>query len=100
MARHNSPYRLGYRYCPPYCVYSRYPKADEWPPEEAEDLECPKCGAQEITILEEGLGLRAMIGDLAQCWMCKHEFRITENCWKVTRTYSGGWGETKGELGT
>jgi hypothetical protein len=67
-----------------YAYYSRYPRGFREYPKEALDLKCPKCGAEEIVILEELPDSRipGMIGNLAQCWICKHEFRITENCWK------------------
>jgi hypothetical protein len=65
----------------PYCLYTRYPEgiAGSY----AEDLMCPKCGAEEIVITKESeFGAKGMMGDEAQCWICKHEFTITENCWK------------------
>ena len=69
----------------PYALYTRYPRGIT-PELEAEDLCCPKCGAQEIIILKESpFGSPAMMGDEAQCWICKHEFIITENSWKLRR---------------
>ena len=68
----------------PFAFYSRYPDATktQWP-SEAYDLECPKCSSQEIVLIEEAeKPTQHMVGDLAQCWICKNEFRVTENCWK------------------
>lgn len=46
-------------------------------------LHCPACAAEEIEVVEEALGGgKHLLGDLARCWICKHEFRVTENCWK------------------
>jgi predicted Zn finger-like uncharacterized protein len=67
-----------------YAFYTRYPDIGKslWP-KEAYDLECPKCGAQEIVLIRESpVPGKAMLGDLVRCWMCKHEFNVTENCWK------------------
>jgi hypothetical protein len=65
----------------PYGIYTRYPEGIGG--ESAEDLKCPKCGSEEIVILtESGLGAW-MMGDKAQCWICKHNFPITDNCWKI-----------------
>lgn len=63
-----------------YAFYTRYPRQNDgsWP-KEAEDLTCPKCGAQEI-ICPDGTGIE--LGNRAQCWICKHEFIITGSCWK------------------
>ena len=67
----------------PYALYTRYPRGIGQAQLEAEDLECPACGAQEIVITKEfefeAVGMK---GDSAQCWICKHEFDITEGCWK------------------
>lgn len=64
----------------PYAIYTRYPDGV------AEDLKCPKCGAQEIVILKETeISSKFMTGDFVQCWMCKYRFAITENCWKFRR---------------
>jgi len=64
----------------PYAFYSRYPNRRI---EEAEHLKCPACGADEIVILEEfKYGPAGMLGDQAQCWICKHKFTVTDNCWK------------------
>jgi hypothetical protein len=66
----------------PYAIYTRYPEGIG--KEHAEDLMCPKCGAEEIVVLREfEFGAYGMLGDTAQCWICKHEFKITENCWKL-----------------
>lgn len=62
----------------PWAIYTRYPEGIAG--SLAEDLLCPECKADEIVILEESVN--GMLGDLAQCWTCKHEFRITDNCWK------------------
>ena len=51
-------------------------------------LHCPECQAEEMEIVEEHQdpffndrdGM--YIGDLMRCWVCKREFRVTENCWK------------------
>ena len=71
----------------PYAYYSRYPDMGKtlWP-KEAYDLECPKCHEQEIVLIEEAdSDSKMMIGDLVQCWTCKNEFRVTQNCWKFRR---------------
>jgi hypothetical protein len=62
----------------PFAFYTRYPEGIAG--SLAEDLLCPECGAEEIVILKETAD--GMLGDLAQCWNCKHEFTITDNCWK------------------
>ena len=68
----------------PYAIYTRYPGGIRG--KEAEDLKCPACGAEEIVVLKEfEFGATGMLGDTAQCWICKHEFKITENCWKFRR---------------
>lgn len=68
----------------PYAFYTRYP--DVFGGSCAEDLLCPACGAEEIVIIEEDeFGAKGMLGDRAQCWICKHEFTVTENCWKARR---------------
>lgn len=65
----------------PYAFYTRWP--DGIGGALAEDLTCPACGAEEIVILEESeFGAKGMLGDTAQCWVCKHEFTVTERCWK------------------
>jgi len=68
-----------------FAFYSRYPDIGEaaWP-KEAYDLRCPNCGADEIKIIGEHCprASKWMLGDTARCWVCKHEFKITENCWK------------------
>jgi len=70
----------------PYALYTRYPRGIGKATQEAEDLCCPKCGTQEIVITKEfEFGAVGMQGDTAQCWICKHEFVITENCWKLRR---------------
>jgi transcription elongation factor Elf1 len=72
----------------PYAFYTRYPEGiaeGRW----AEDLICPSCGAEEIVILKEWeFAVPGMLGDTAQCWICKLTFQITENCWVVRRMYS------------
>jgi len=69
----------------PYALYTRYPRGIRTPTE-AEDLVCPKCGAQEIVVTKEfEFGASGMMGDDAQCWICKHKFTVTENCWKFRR---------------
>ena len=71
----------------PYALYTRYPRGIGKACEEAEDLMCPECGAQEIVVTREfEFGALGMLGDDAQCWICKHVFVITENCWKLRRT--------------
>jgi len=68
----------------PFAFYTRYPDMGKslWPAE-AYDLECPKCSSQEIVLIQEAeKPAQHMVGDLAQCWICKLEFRITENCWR------------------
>jgi hypothetical protein len=67
---------------PAYAFYTRYPLRDDGWPTEAEDLTCPKCGAQELVCLEEAKHSTGNLGDRMQCWICKHEFVVTENCWK------------------
>lgn len=67
-----------------YAFYSRYPKGSwsvGWP-KEAEDLHCPHCDAEEIICLDDS---GTQLGNRAQCWMCKREFTITENCWKFRK---------------
>ena len=65
----------------PYAIYTRYPEGiaeGRW----AEDLRCPACGGDEIVVTKEfEFGAYGMLGDTAQCWTCKHEFTITDNCW-------------------
>lgn len=68
-----------------YAYYSRYPKGS-WSdpvgyPREAEDLTCPHCGAEEIICLDDSTDL----GAKAECWMCKRQFTITQNCWKFRK---------------
>jgi hypothetical protein len=81
MAEHAASKKFG---SPFYAYYSRYGYKEKWGwPTEAHDLLCPSCGAEEITILEEAGGdPEKMLGDLAQCWVCKREFTVTGNCWK------------------
>lgn len=68
----------------PFAFYTRYPEGIGGG--SAEDLICPSCNGEEIVILEESpFGAKGMLGDLAQCWICKHEFTVTENCWKYRR---------------
>jgi hypothetical protein len=62
----------------PYAIYTRYPEGIAGTL--AEDLLCPECDDDHIVILKESE--HGMLGDLAQCWNCKHEFTITDNCWK------------------
>jgi len=70
----------------PYALYTRYPRGFAHAELEAEDLCCPKCGAQEIVIIKEfEFGAVGMKGDSAQCWICKYEFPITENCWRLRK---------------
>ena len=65
----------------PYAIYTRYPEGIGG--QYAEDLICPKCGSDEIVVLKEfEFGASGMLGDTAQCWICKHDFAITDNCWK------------------
>jgi len=64
------------------------PDGTEW-----RDLQCPKCGCDKINA--EKLDL----GEQASCFECGYEFMITENCFVLTRTYSGGWDEMKRGLG-
>jgi len=65
-----------------YAYHSRYPDGIG-KSSHAQDLICPKCGDGRIGIVEEvEFDGPMMLGDLARCWLCKHEFRITENCWK------------------
>jgi hypothetical protein len=50
-------------------------------------LHCPACQGEEMEIVEEHQdpfydGDYKCIGDLMRCWVCKREFRVTENCWK------------------
>ena len=64
----------------PYAIYTRYPAGIGG--KFAEDLKCPKCGAEEVVIVKEfEFGAVGMLGDTAQCWICKHEFTVTDNCW-------------------
>jgi len=73
----------------PYALYTRYPRGIAKVELEAEDLVCPKCGAQEIVVTKEfEFGAVGMRGDVAQCWICKHEFTITENCWRLRKITS------------
>jgi hypothetical protein len=66
----------------PYAIYTRYPEGVGG--QHAEDLRCPKCGAEEVVVLKEfEFGAYGMLGDTAQCWICKHKFTVTENCWKL-----------------
>jgi hypothetical protein len=65
----------------PYAIYTRYPEGVT-KGGLAEKLKCPKCGAEEITVLKEfEFGASGMLGDIAQCWICKCKFSITDNCW-------------------
>ena len=57
-----------------YAYYSEY----NFSKDEARDLSCPYCGAEEIVCIDDGVSL----GCLVRCWMCKREFNNTENCWK------------------
>jgi hypothetical protein len=65
----------------PYAIYTRYPEGigeGRW----AEDLRCPACGGDEIVVIKEfEFGASGMLGDFVQCWTCKCEFQITDNCW-------------------
>jgi hypothetical protein len=77
MARHNSPYPLRQ----PYAYYGYVtPFGEE--PKETFHLYCPSCQAEELEVLEEVAHNSHFIGDLMRCWVCKHEFRVTQNCWK------------------
>ena len=65
---------------PAKAFYTRYPRGIEG--DVAEDLRCPKCASEEIAIVKEiGTGSYGMLGDSAQCWICRHEFTVTGNCW-------------------
>jgi hypothetical protein len=64
----------------PYALYTRYPEGIGG--DCAEDLKCPKCDSEEIVILKESDLGAWMMGDRAQCWICKLTFQITENCWR------------------
>ncbi len=69
----------------PFSYHTFYPRDlnGDFTMKEAYDLMCPKCSAEEIVILEEAEGkTQHMVGDLVQCWLCKHEFKITMKCWK------------------
>src|SRR5271157_6209998 len=78
MARDNSPTTVAAN--DHVCYYTRYPDGGFV---DALDLLCPRCGDGLIEILEEMPGvIPMMLGDLARCWGCKREFKITENCWK------------------
>lgn len=89
MARHNPSYQTSVADTDqPFAFYSRYRDLSIWP-SEAYDLECPKCSAQEIVLIEEAdQPAPHMVGALAQCWICKYEFRVTDKCWR--------WRNTKG----
>lgn len=65
----------------PYALYTAYPEGIGGGI--AEDLLCPACGAEEIVIVEEVGDSKQMLGDTAQCWICKHEFTVTQTCWKA-----------------
>lgn len=72
-------------YAHPYAIYTRYPEGIG-ENRLAEDLKCPKCGAEEIVVIKEfEFGSKGMLGDTARCWICKHEFIITGNCWAARR---------------
>jgi hypothetical protein len=69
----------------PYSYHTFYPLDinGKYTMKEAYDLLCQKCNAEEIVILKEAEGkTHHRIGDTVQCWICKHEFIVTENCWK------------------
>jgi hypothetical protein len=67
-----------------YAYYTRYPRKMYGWPKEAEDLVCPRCGGDQIVILTESRA-EDMLGDTAQCWTCKHQFIVTDNCWKFRK---------------
>lgn len=74
---------------PNYAYYSRYVNFEKAEGErEIWHLQCPHCKAEEIVILHEWDGEptqtnEGMVGDKAQCWICKKTFTITSNCWKL-----------------
>lgn len=45
------------------------------------DLQCPNCESRRIVCETPDLGVDA------RCYDCGHEFRITGNCWKLTKTF-------------
>ena len=73
-----------------YAYYSSYTSAafDDDSKYDVLHLRCPKCGAEEIEIVGElapAEYIPRMLGDRARCWMCKHEFTVTENCWRPAK---------------
>jgi hypothetical protein len=51
-------------------------------------LRCPKCQCDQLRpqkprIDEYGYEDQPELGDLIQCWECKHIFAVTGNCWKA-----------------
>lgn len=64
------------------CFYTRYPNGIGTSTE-AYDLHCPACGGDHLKVIGEWVPARLMrLGDKMRCWTCKHEFNVTENCWK------------------
>jgi len=85
MARHNSPYgALGASQ--PYAFYGFQRDREIF------HLHCPKCGEEELEIVEElaERGDHRLLGDIMRCWICKHEFAVTENCWRMVMG-ARGW---------
>lgn len=65
------------------CFYTRYPNGITGSNTEAYDLTCPACGDDHLKLIGEWYPARQMmLGDKMRCWTCKHEFHVTENCWK------------------
>jgi ssDNA-binding Zn-finger/Zn-ribbon topoisomerase 1 len=67
-----------------------YWECTEYDGEEEKELRCPKCGCPKLVLKEEEkedegtpfMSPRDRLGEKAICFECRHEFIITENCWK------------------
>jgi hypothetical protein len=63
-----------------FCYYGFTENGDSY------HLACPECESEEIIILEYNpmrSFCKRLLGDKAQCWMCKNIFFCTENSWKL-----------------
>jgi len=58
--------------------------------DQEKELQCPACGCEKINFISNDEAVTAghlYLGLRATCYECKHEFTITENCWKVVKTF-------------
>jgi hypothetical protein len=63
----------------------KWVKSTAYDHDEAKELRCPKCGCEKLIFdTEEETGFMDF-GKKAVCWECRHEFTITENCWRLKR---------------